>query len=158
VRVRHPDYRQETADLPLYRLIQGREVWRELAGQYDGTRLFMLIAEGFKGFDKEALTAPLFFTMVRDEKYSYVYPDEDWAPRFPRDYIVSVPQKEAGPYLVIPFASPCSGLWSCGKMNQDSLLPDEKDGVATGSRTQKTASRMRLWTTFFQPWPARSCT
>jgi hypothetical protein len=64
--------------------------------------LFLIIANGFKGFDKEATTDALFFAMVRDESYSYVYPDGDWGPRFPRDYIVSLPQKEAGPYLVIP--------------------------------------------------------
>ncbi|MEK9136331.1 MAG: hypothetical protein AAB393_04355, partial [Bacteroidota bacterium] len=101
---RHKAYRFQESPLTLFTLIQEREAWKTLFQTYPGTRLFLLIKEGFKGYANENSTQALFFQMIRDESYSYVYPEDDLDPRFPRDFIVSTPQKEAGPYLVIPLA------------------------------------------------------
>lgn len=129
--IRHGDYCKETIPFALGQYVQDDESWRSIPEEYCGAHLALLIRDDFRGYGQERTVASLFFEMVRDERYGYAYPEGDLYPRFPRDYIVSTPQKEAGPFLVIPLQVEMRKITPSWRHGQRDWKPKEQDNEDT---------------------------
>ena len=109
VLVRRDGYQQVSRRISFSSLVRtsndyNRDGWMDIVIQTPGARYFVLmLGEGFKDFENEGSQNSAFFELVRQEKYGEVFrAKEKTEADFPRNFIMATPQKEAGPFMMLP--------------------------------------------------------
>lgn len=78
--------------------------WKNLTRETPGARYFLpVIGVRFDDYNNRASARPDFFRLVRDQDYGQVFRARgDTADDFPMYFTTSNPQREAGPYMMLP--------------------------------------------------------
>ena len=106
---RKDGYRFADKSLNFGRIIQGSvdfdpDGWKNLIRETPGAKYFLpVIGVNFDDWNNENCLKSVFFRLVRDEDYGEVFrAKDDTGHDFPDRFMTSNPQREAGPFMMLP--------------------------------------------------------
>lgn len=145
ITVRRDGYRFEDRNINLSILQEDPdESWKDLIARTGGAKYFVLRpGPKFKGYNDKASKAEVFFDKIRREDY-----DEEFAARerterdFPRHFMTSNPQIEAGPFMMLPVTIRMERVFQEHRVKSDST-DDKPRWIEEKSAREKTRERDR---------------